>query len=158
MIKRYNFSLVRLQILTWMRHDIFVRKQLITVDIEVIVQVVGWWENHFIANKFVCMTITRLPANGLANVLIMKSGCGKRVFSEWPQWLAVPNTLGIKKPLSARTLTCSLQASYLHNVTRPSKPWSLFTQIDRDFWSLASISGGPHGSRDPSSKCEFRWR
>ncbi len=35
------------------------------------------------------MTSIALSANRLANVSINKNGCGKRVFSEWSQWLAV---------------------------------------------------------------------
>src|SRR5215471_18670265 len=50
---------------------------------------VNWWENHFVTSKIVCTVITALSASGLVIVLIMKIECGKRVFSEWSQWLAV---------------------------------------------------------------------
>ena len=68
---------------------------------KVIIRVMGW-ENHFVASKFVCTAIIRLSASSLANVLIMKSECGKRVFSQWPQWLAVGDSVSVAYVMSYR--------------------------------------------------------
>jgi len=75
---------------------------------------VNWWKNHFVTSKIVCTVITALPASGLVLVLIMKIECGKRVFSEWSQWLVIgrwcdlfPHYFAEHSPKTLRGATCS---------------------------------------------------